>query len=56
MTLRPADLADIGFIKATAGSADNAPYLTDPTARVLIWGNPVARGFATLAMRRARSA
>ena len=57
MTLRPASLADIGFIKATAGHPDNAAfvtdedeaglatYLTDPTARVLIWQTP-ARGFA----------
>jgi RimJ/RimL family protein N-acetyltransferase len=57
--LRPATAADLAFIRATAGSPDHAPfitdeaeaalaaYLADPTARLLIWeagGKPA--GFA----------
>lgn len=56
--LRAAELADIAFIRGLAGRPDNAPfltdedetalaaYLTDPKAKVLIWGKGAARGFA----------
>ncbi|MCX7287525.1 MAG: GNAT family N-acetyltransferase [Rhodobacterales bacterium] len=56
--LRPAGLADIGFVRSLVGRLENAPYLTDeddqalagyltdPAARMLIWRDDPARGFA----------
>lgn len=57
--LRPAVAADFGFIRGLAGRPENAPfitdeddaalaaYLTDPTARLLIWDtDSTSTGFA----------
>ncbi len=56
--LRPAALADVGFVRSLVGRPENAGYLTDedevalagylsdPRARMLIWGDHAARGFA----------
>ncbi len=57
--LRPAGTADFAFIRALAGHPDNAPfmtdedeaglaaYLTDPSARLLIWEEAgAAAGYA----------
>ena len=56
--LRPADLGDIGFVRSLAARPENAgfltdedetalaSYLTDPAARMLIWGQDDPRGFA----------
>jgi RimJ/RimL family protein N-acetyltransferase len=58
MLLRDGTQGDIAFVRALAGSPENAPYLTDedepalatyvtdPAARLLIWGDGTARGFA----------
>ena len=58
MTLRPATAADIGFIRSLTTHPDNTPYmgdddvasltayLTDPSARLLIWGSGAPQGFA----------
>lgn len=61
--LRPATAADFGFIRGIASRAENAPfitdepetalhaYLTDPTARLLIWVDGQApTGFALFCM------
>jgi hypothetical protein len=56
--LRPADVADIAFVRSVTGRPENsaflkdegetalASYLTDPSARLLIWGEGDPRGFA----------
>jgi len=56
--LRPGTVADIGFVRALVLRPQNAPfltdedeaalsaYLTDPAARLLIWGSDAPRGFA----------
>lgn len=56
--LRPAGLADISFVRSVAARPENAgfltdeddpalaSYLTDPAARILIWGDTQSRGFA----------
>lgn len=56
--LRAAKLADIGFVRSLASRPENAGFLTDedeaalarylsdPEARMLIWGDAPARGFA----------
>ena len=63
MRLRPALSADFGFIRAAAGRADYAPFITDedeavlsiyltsPAARLLIWEDDHGpRGFALYAV------
>ncbi|MEO5613304.1 MAG: hypothetical protein ABIR04_00040, partial [Cypionkella sp.] len=63
MRLRPALSADFGFIRAVAGRADYAPFITDedeavlsihltsPAARLLIWEDDHGpRGFALYAV------
>ena len=62
MTLLPATLADLGFIRSLTGRADYAPFLTDedetglatyltnPTTRLVIWHHPAGpAGFALFA-------
>ncbi len=56
--LRPATLQDLGFVRALVRRPENAPFLTDedetalaaylsnPSARLLIWGEDQPRGFA----------
>jgi len=56
--LRPAVAEDVRFVRALVLRPENAPYLTDeneaaltayltdPTARLLIWGQGAPRGFA----------
>lgn len=56
--LRSAGPADIGFVRSLVSRPENAgyltdedetalaAYLTDPTARMLIWGDAAPRGFA----------
>ena len=56
--LRPATPDDFAFIRALAGHPDNAPfltdedeaglaaYLTDPSARLLIWEDEAGKGYA----------
>lgn len=58
MILRPATPLDFSFVRAIAGRPENAPYLTDEddtalaaylsdaSARLLIWGDNSPRGFA----------
>ena len=58
MTLRPATAQDLTYIRSLVQRPENAPfltdedetgllhYITDPTARLLIWGAGVPRGFA----------
>jgi hypothetical protein len=58
MILRPATTGDIGFIRALVQRPENRPfvsdedeaalagYITDPTSRLLIWGEGAPRGFA----------
>ncbi len=58
MTLRPGTPQDFGFIRAFASRPENKPfltdeddavlasYITDVSARLLIWGSDTPRGFA----------